>query len=125
MLREYEFILITRPDLQDADLAAVIKKYEAFMTADGGSIIAKNDWGVKKLSYPIGKYFRGRYAIYDFAGNPDQLPEMERLLRIDENVVRYLNVKLADEVDPAARKLEIAKAAAAAQAAEARAAEDM
>jgi small subunit ribosomal protein S6 len=82
------------------------------MTKDGGQILKKDVWGNKKLVYPINKSFRGNYVNYDFVGTPANLAEMERLMRIDDNVLRHLVVKLESGdggIDVEARKAELAK----------------
>ena len=113
MLREYDFTIITKGELADGDAAKVNEGYEALMTKDGGEILRKEPWGVKKLAYPIKKSFRGHYTNYDFVGAPPNLAEMERLMRIDDNVLRYLLVRVDDEkdgiLDINARKADLAR----------------
>ena len=109
MLREYEFTLITSSQLSDDDASNLQKKYEGILAIEGGQIIKKDDWGTKKLAYPIKKQFKGRYVHYDLTCLPEQLAEAERLMRIDENVLRYLSIKIGENVDVDERKAEIAK----------------
>ncbi len=128
MLREYEITFITRSDLPESDFLGVLAKYEKYMTDDGGEILKKDLWGSRKLTFPINNQHRGNYAVYDFAGLSGNLTEMERLMRIDENVLRYLSVLVNKRVDVAKRKIEITKEAADAKEREAaarEAAEDM
>jgi small subunit ribosomal protein S6 len=109
-LREYEFTVITRADLPDGDRSKVLDRYETLMFKESGELLKRDDWGVKKLNYPIKKKHRGHYMHYDFVGStPEGLREAERLLRIDENVLRYLLVRTNDKVDVAKRKAELAK----------------
>ena len=82
------------------------------MTKDGGEILKKDPWGNKKLVFPIKKCFRGNYINYDFVGTPENLAEMERLMRIDDNVLRHLVVRLESgdgDIDIEARKADLAK----------------
>ncbi|MEY4631625.1 MAG: hypothetical protein RIQ81_1745 [Pseudomonadota bacterium] len=123
MLREYEMTFITRADVPESEFHGILSKYEKYMTADGGEILKKDIWGSRKLTYPINKQYRGNYVSYDFAGMPEHLTEMERLMRIDENVLRYLSVLLNKQVDVAKRKVEITNEAAAAKEREAAARE--
>lgn len=113
MLREYDFTIITKGDQSEGDNAKVLQGYEALMTKDGGAILKKDDWGVKRLAYPINKSFRGFYANYDFVGTPENLAEMERLMRIDDHVLRHLVVRLDEghegTIDIDARKAELVK----------------
>jgi len=115
--REYEFIVILSASLSEEETKKIQDKYEAIFLAGDGEIVVKNDWGVKKLAFPINKQFRGRYFFYDFLGDPNKLDEVQRLMRIDENVLRYLLVRIGDNANLDERKAELAKqeAAAAAQ----------
>lgn len=114
MLREYDFTVITKGDLTEGDHASLLANYETLMVKDGGEILKKDEWGVKKLAFPIKKSFRGHYVNYDFVGRPEHLAEVQRLMRIDDNVLRFLVVRLDEEsegiTDIAARKADIAKA---------------
>lgn len=109
MLREYEFTVITRNDLSDQDRQKALDKYEELFQKDGGEFIVKEDWGSKKLAFPMKKQFRGHYTHYDMTANPENLKEVERLIRIDENILRYLLIKTNDKVDVAARRDELEK----------------
>ena len=113
MLREYDFTIITKGELAEADHLKTLSNYEALMTLKGGEILKKEEWGGKKLNYPIKKSFRGNYVNYDFVGAPDSVAEMERLMRIDDTVLRYLVVRVDEEtdgqIDISARKAELAK----------------
>jgi len=115
-LREYEFTFIAKADLPEADKTKLITKYETLLTKDGGEVIQKSDWGVKRMAFPIQKQFRGHYLHYDFLGTPENLAECERLMRIDENVLRFMSLYINEDVDVAERKDELAKMAARAQA---------
>lgn len=115
MLREYELTIIARADLPEPESAKLLSKYEKLMTADGGEILQKSNWGVKKLAFPMKKSFRGTYVNYDFVGTASNLSEMERLMRIDDDVLRYMSVYLGQNVNVATRKEQLAKIAAAAR----------
>jgi small subunit ribosomal protein S6 len=110
VLREYEFTIITRADLQDADRSKVLERYEDLMYKNTGELIKREDWGVKKLAFPMKKKHRGHYTFYDFAGGTaENLKEAERLLRIDENVLRYMLIRTHEKVDVSKRREELAK----------------
>ena len=115
MLREYEFTLVAKADLPDADKQKIFNGYEEILKRGGGELIKKDDWGSKRLSFPIRKNFRGHYVFYNYASTPANVAECERLLRIDENMLRYLVVKIGEDVNVQERKVELAKAAAAMQ----------
>lgn len=112
VLREYDFTIITNGNISEGDNAKVLGGYEGLMTKDGGEILKRDDWGSKKLNYPIKKAFRGFYTNYDFVGTPENVAEMERLMRIDDNVLRHLIVRTDEDegqIDISARKVELAK----------------
>jgi small subunit ribosomal protein S6 len=113
LLREYEITVISRSDLPEAETAKLLSKYEKLMIADGGEILKKDLWGSKKIAFPMKKHHRGIYTMYDFVGTPANLTEMERLMRIDEHVLRYMSVQVGQDVDVAVRKDQLAKAAIA------------
>ena len=115
MLREYELTIIARADLPESEGSKLLAKYEKLMTAEGGEILQKNTWGVKKLAFPMKKAFRGSYVNYDFIGTPANLAEMERLMRIDDDVLRYMSVYIGQNVNVAKRKEQLAKIASAAR----------
>ena len=117
MLREYEFTIITNSQLSEDDSKKLLDKYESSLGENGGQIIKKDDWGARKLAFPMKKQFRGHYVHYDLTTTPEQLAEAERLMRIDDNVLRYLSIRIGEDVDVESRKAEIAKAEAEAQAA--------
>jgi len=119
LLREYEFTLIARADLPDAEKAKVFERYEQMLT-EGGEMLKRDDWGSRRLAYPIKEQFRGHYVLYDYVGKSENLAEVERLMRIDDNVLRYMSVKIGQEIDVTARKAELAKIAADAAEAESR-----
>ena len=110
--REYEFTLVTKGELQEAEKTKVLEGYEAVLTNAGGEILRKDDWGMRKLCYPIKKSFRGGYSHYKLASTPANIAEAERLIRIDSNVLRHLVIKVADEVNVEERKVELSSEAA-------------
>jgi small subunit ribosomal protein S6 len=120
-MRHYEITCILRPSLGETMFTEVIERTCAIVTAEGGSIIDLDRWGIKKLAYLIKKESQGYYFCLNCAATQSAVLEMERIFRIDDRVLRYLTIKLADEIDEAGIeqvKEEIA-AAAAAKAAEA------
>ncbi len=108
-MREYELTVIAKADMPEEEMGKLQNKYEALMLKDGGQILKKDNWGTRKMAFPIKKQHRGTYMFYDFVGQASHLTEMERLMRIDENVLRYMSVGLGGNVDIEARKVELAK----------------
>lgn len=120
-MREYEALIIAKADLPEAELNKMITRWENIITHKGGQIVRKDVWGVRRLAYPINRHSRGYYFVYDVAAVAEQITELDRILKLDENVLRTMIIKLADTVNVEARRIELQKLAeaAAARAAEA------
>ncbi len=112
LLREYELTVIANPQLTPDKSTKTFEKYETLLLADGGEIIKKSAWGTRKLAFPMNQQFRGTYFHYDLTCSPAALKEVERLMRIDDSILRYMSIRLGENVDVEQRKLEIAKAEA-------------
>ena len=95
-MREYELGVVLKPSLNEEKLEAIYKKYETMMKKNKGEILFKNPWGVRKLAYPINNQSKGHYVFYNFANSGDCVSELEKILRIDEDVLRFLTVKISD-----------------------------
>lgn len=94
-MRAYEIVYILDAGLERS---AVDAKLETFHAALDGEVSAVDHWGLRQLAYPIGKRTTAYYAVVHVEADPTSLPELERLLRLDEETVRYLIV--ANEGQP-------------------------
>ncbi len=117
-MRRYETIYIMPADLPDADLNDAVEKFTKILAATKGVIVKLEKWGKKRLAYKIKKQGRGFYVFMDFAGGSETVRELERNLKIDDRVLKFMTVVTAQNVDPEALQKEIAAAQAAAEAAE-------
>lgn len=97
--REYELIYIVRPDVGEEDLGTVQERTDKIIVDRGGTILSVDNWGAKRLAYDIQKHSKGHFVVFDFLSEPDTVAELERTLRIDDKVLRFLTVKLHDRVD--------------------------
>ena len=97
-MRRYEQIFILRPSLGEDEINTVIENSQQIITGEAGTIISTVKWGMKKLAYPIKKELQGYYVFSDFAATPAAIAEVERKFRIDDSVLKYLSVKLADSI---------------------------
>ncbi len=113
----YETTFITRTDISDENLKTFNEKLKGIIQAHGGQLIATEDWGRRRLAYPVQKETRGHYTYFLYTGNNTVVAELERNIRINESVMRFLSVKLGDDFDPAKHKRTITPAAQAASAA--------
>jgi small subunit ribosomal protein S6 len=113
-MRKYETFFIIDPDLPDEATAVVDNKVQSIVTANEGQVLAYSPWGKRKLAYAIGKRTRGLYVLMEYAGGPSLVAELERNMRLDERVLKFITVKLEDRFDPEKEKERAAAAAAAA-----------
>ena len=102
-MRMYETIIIVQPDLGEEETKALTAKVQEVISSMKGNFMRLEDWGARKLAYPINKFNRGRYYFLRFDGDAPLIAELERRLRLDDKVLRYQSVRLEkDAVVPAA-----------------------
>ncbi len=95
----YETTIITRSELSDDGLKALQDRINNVITNYKGEVVLTEDWGRKKLAYPIGKESRGHYNYIVYTGQGEIVHEIERNLRLSEHVLRFLTVNLEKEFD--------------------------
>ena len=91
-MRLYEVVYILDPALEEGAVDAKLESFHALVTAQGGEVAAVDHWGTRQLAYPVKKQRNGYYVVAQFTAAVDALPEYERLLKLDEEVMRYLLV---------------------------------
>jgi small subunit ribosomal protein S6 len=94
MTRTYESIFIVRPDLAGDAYTAVLDKFKGVLTDQGASILKIDEWGVRKLAYTVKKQNRGSYVLVIFEADPKIILEYERRLRLDESIIKFINLHL-------------------------------
>jgi len=90
MLKHYETVFIATPVLSDSQIKEAVKKYRDFITENGGEIVHEENWGLRKLAYPIQKKSTGFYNLIEFKANPEFIATLDIQYRRDERVIRYL-----------------------------------
>lgn len=93
-MTNYETLYILKPDLEDEKKDALIAKFSDIITAGGGAISKTDEWGKRKLAYPINYINDGYYVLTYFSANTDLPAELERNFKISEDVIRYIVVNL-------------------------------
>jgi small subunit ribosomal protein S6 len=91
-MRLYEVVYILDPALDENAATAKLEKFHELATSHGGEVAAVDHWGNRQLSYPIAKQGTGYYVVAQFTAASEALPEFERLLKLDAEVLRYLLV---------------------------------
>ena len=107
-MRRYETILITHVDLSEDELSSLITRYGDIVTGQKGILVKVERWGKRRLAYLIKKQARGFYILIDYAGVSAVINELERNLKIDEKILKFMTVLKADKVDPEVLEKEIA-----------------
>ena len=115
-MREYEIIYVVQPDASDERLQQIHDRMDGAITGGQGMVLLRDDWGKRKLAYEIAKYQKGHYFHLALLGDGKFVTEVERLLRIDPDVLRFLTVLVAEEITDIDARVEKAKEQAAEQA---------
>lgn len=97
-MRIYEELYILRPDISEEDVESSIDQIRQIVTASGGSIDKVDKWGVRKLAYRLRKQSEGFYVLLVFSAQPDTVKEIERRLRVSDNVLKYLTVRIDEKL---------------------------
>jgi small subunit ribosomal protein S6 len=96
---EYESIVIYKSTLDDSAIDAIANKFEGIIGEGAGTLLDRDDWGVRKLAYPIQRSSLGHYVLTSFVAPTNLIVELERRMRLEDGVVRFLTIKIADTVD--------------------------
>lgn len=94
MLKHYETVFIMTPVLSEDQMKETVKKFRNFLTEKGAEIIHEENWGLRKLAYPIQKKSTGFYQLIEFKAEPDVIKPLEVQYRRDERIIRFLTVVL-------------------------------
>ena len=92
-MNNYETVFIVTPVLSDAQVQEVADKFQGVITENGGQIVNRENWGLKKLAYPIQKKTTGFYFLIEFAAEGEIINKLETQYRRDERVIRFLTFK--------------------------------
>jgi len=105
IVTEYETIYVVKPELPEDALTALNDKVNTIVEKNKGIMLTVDDWGKRKLAYPIQKNSKGHYVYINYLGPSALVAELERNLRIEDNLLRFLTVKLDIDVDIESRKV--------------------
>ncbi len=112
-MREYEFVYVIQPDATPEREAEIHQRIDQVVADQNGRFLLRDDWGKRRLAYEIKKFQKGHYFQVNFLGVGKEIAEIERLMRIDADILRYLSVLANEDVaDVETRVVEAAKQAA-------------
>ena len=101
--RQYELIYIVAPDVDDAGVADLHGRVEGIVTAGGGAIDKTDNWGRRRLAYEIDRHKEGTYVLELFSGSGAIVAELDRRLKVADNVLRFLIVRVDEDLRKAER----------------------
>ncbi len=94
MINQYETVFIATPVLSDVQMKEAVEKFRKIITENNGEIVHEEDWGLKKLAYPIQKKSTGFYYLIEFKSEGTFINKLETEYRRDERVIRFLTFKM-------------------------------
>lgn len=94
MKNRYETVFITTPVLSETQMKEAVDKFKKIITDNGGDIVYEENWGLKKLAYPIQKKSTGFYYLIEFASEGEFIQKLEIEYRRDERIIRFLTFKM-------------------------------
>ena len=94
MMNQYETVFILTPVLSDVQMKETVEKFKNLLIANGAEIVNEENWGLKKMAYPIEKKSTGFYSLLEFKAEPTVVEKLEIGYRSDERVIRFITVKL-------------------------------
>lgn len=95
-MRDYELVLIISPEVAEEEIPATLEKIDRLITERGGSVSEVNQWGRRKLAYPIGKFMEGNYVLTQFKMEPGLTADLEASLKLSDEIMRHLLVRLSE-----------------------------
>ena len=93
MLNHYEAAFVLTPVLSEPQMKEAVDKFEKLLVENGGSILNREEWGLKKLAFPIQGKTTGFYALLQFDVEPELIAKLETAFRRDERVLRFLTTR--------------------------------
>ncbi len=94
MVKQYETVFIATPVLSEEQMKETVKKYKDLLTEKGAEIVYENNWGMRKLAYPIRKKTTGFYYLIEFRAEGSVINDLEVAYKRDERLLRFLTVSL-------------------------------
>jgi small subunit ribosomal protein S6 len=95
----YESVVIARPELTESQIENLISSLSKIISNEKGKVVKKENWGLRGLAYKIKKNKKGHYFMLNLDSNPSAIFEYERQMRINEDIIRFLTIKI-NEIDP-------------------------
>lgn len=92
-MNKYESIYILRPTMEEEAIKSMVERFSDLITKEGGEIENVDEWGKRRLAYPIEDFYEGYYVLMNFKAKPEFPNELERIYKITDNVLRYIIIR--------------------------------
>ena len=93
-MNKYESVLIARQDLGASQLNSLVDSLKQVVAGQGGEVVRVDNWGLKNLAYRIKKNRKGYYVLLNISAPAQAIAEYERIMRVNEDIIRYMTVKV-------------------------------
>ncbi len=97
MLNKYESIYIISPEVEEQGIKELVEKFNTLIETEGGKVSETQEWGLKRLAYPIQKKEQGYYVLVNFEANPESIVELERVYKITDSVMKFITIRKDEE----------------------------
>lgn len=92
----YESVFIARQDISAAQVETLAETFGNIITENGGKVVKTESWGLKTLAYKMNKNRKGHYYMYNLDAAPEAVQEMERVMRLNEDILRFVTLRLEE-----------------------------
>ena len=99
-MRHYETIYIVNPNLSEEEYRDLLKRYTSLIERNKGVMIKSEEWGTQRLAYGVKKFDKGTYVLFNYCGDAGITAELERDLKLDDRILKFQTIKIANEVNP-------------------------
>jgi small subunit ribosomal protein S6 len=97
-MRIYEELFILRPDLPEEETDQIIERLTTLIAGQGGNVDKADKWGIRKLAYRVQKRTEGFYVLLQFTAKPETVKELERQLRVSDQVMKFITVRIDEKL---------------------------
>ena len=101
-MNKYESVLIARQDLGASQVSSLVDSLKQVVADQGGEVVRVDNWGLKNLAYRIKKNRKGHYVLLNISAPATAVAEYERVMRVNEDIIRYMTVKVDEFADVSA-----------------------
>ncbi|HOB19394.1 MAG TPA: 30S ribosomal protein S6 [Candidatus Atribacteria bacterium] len=95
-MNKYESLYVINPTVDEESIKALVEKFSSLIVQEGGEVTNVDEWGKRRLAFPVKDFKEGYYVLMHFTAAPEVPQELERVFKITDGIIRYLTVKLDD-----------------------------